>query len=69
MMSNKVYAISWIGDYENNVLGVYITLEKAKQELAKIANNFIVTSSCDDGLSFSTTTGAFYCIDETTLYT
>lgn len=29
-MSNKVYAISWIGDYESNVLGVYITLEKAK---------------------------------------
>lgn len=68
-MSNKVYAISWIGDYESNVLGVYITLEKAKQELAKIADNFIVTSSCDDGLSFSTVTGDFYYIDETTLYT
>ena len=42
---------------------------KAKQELVKIADNFIVTSSCDDGLSFSTVTGDFHCIDETTLYT
>lgn len=68
-MSNKVYVITWVGDYESGVSGVYTTLEKAKRELAKIADNFIATNSCDDGLSFSTTTGDFYCIDETTLYT
>lgn len=68
-MSNKVYVITWVGDYESGVSGVYATLEKAKQELAKIAGNFIVTSSSDNGLSFSTIAGDFYCIDETILYT
>lgn len=69
MMLNKVYAISWIGDYESNVLGVYTTLEKAKQELAKIAANCVAVSYGYKNLSFTTTTGDFYGIDETILYT
>lgn len=67
-MSDEVYTISWMGDYDSKILGVYTTLERAKQELAKIADICIVTSSHDDGLSFSTITGAFYFISKIKLY-
>ena len=67
-METKVYVINWIGDYENDVVGIYTTLEKAKQELLEIANNYAVTKSCDDGLSFVAADGAFYCINEAILY-
>ena len=68
MMSNKVYVISWIGEYENNVIGVYTTLEKAKHELAKIASSCTVVSYGYENLSFSTIDDGFYCIDETILH-
>ena len=68
MMSNKVYVITWVGDYESGVSGVYATLEKAKQELEKIADNCIVTQWSNNSLSFTTTDGDFYCIDETILH-
>lgn len=68
MMSNDVYAISWIGDYESNVIGVYTTLEKAKQKLAKIAVEYTIVSYGYDNLSFTTSDGDFYCIEETILH-
>lgn len=68
-MSNKVYVITWVGDYESGVSGVYTTLEKAKQELAKIADNCIVTQWSNSGLSFSTAGRTFHGIEEANLYT
>lgn len=68
MMSNDVYVVSWIGSYESNVIGVYTTLEKAKQKLAKIAGEYAVVKYGYENLSFTTTDGDFYCIDETILY-
>lgn len=68
-MESDVYVISCVGDYETYVIGVYTTLEDAKQKLAKIAANCVVVSYGYENLSFTTTTGDFYCIDETILYT
>lgn len=67
-MSSDVYVISQVGSYETYVLGVYVTLEKAKRKLAEIAANCIVASYGYGNLSFTTTTGDYYCIDETILY-
>lgn len=68
MMPNDVYVVSWIGNYESDVIGVYTTLEKAKQKLAKIAAEYAVVEYGYKNLSFTTTDGDFYCIDETILY-
>ena len=67
-MTTDVYVITWVGDYESGVLGVYTTLEKAKQELAKIANNCIVTRMYNDNRCFTTAGRTFYGIEETKLY-
>lgn len=67
-METKVYVVNWIGECENDVVGIYTTLEKAKQRLLEIANSYAATQTCDDGLSFFAANGSFYCINETILY-
>lgn len=68
MMKTDVYVVSWIGEYENEVLGVYTSLEEAKKKLTSIMKHCEVKYKHSDNMFFCDAEKAFYCIDEAILH-
>lgn len=67
-MKTDVYVISCIGEYDNEVLGVYTSLEEAKKKLTSIMKNCEVKHKHSGNMFFCDTEGAFYCINEAILH-
>ena len=68
MMLTDVYVVSCIEEYENDIIGVYTSLEEAKKKLVAIMKECRVKHKHSDNMFFCDIEGNYYCIDEAILH-
>lgn len=68
MMTTDVYVVSCIREYENDIIGVYTSLEEAKKKLVAIMKNCKVEHKHSGNMFFCDTEENYYCIDEAILH-